>query len=135
MELSEHHLADLRSSGLNEQMVRASGVYSVTSQEAYEILGFDANSPGLALPYPGTANGDGDPFTRIKPDNPFSDSEGRPAKYLTAKNASNHLYIPPTYRKKDLLNTDLPVILTEGEKKALKGAQEFDRFLCANVLS
>jgi len=128
MQLSEHHLADLRGSGLNDQMVRVSGVYSVSCEEAAEILGFDPRTAGLAFPYVGSSNGNS-VFTRIKPDNPFTDSEGRPAKYLTAKNASNHLYIPPTYRKKDLLNRDLPVIVTEGEKKSLKGAQEFDRFV------
>ena len=127
--LFENHLKDMQSSGLCDPTIRTSGVYSVDSDEVKTILGFDPGGPGLAFPYVGTTNGNGEPFTRIKPDHPFKDSEGRPAKYLTAKGATNHLYIPPTYRKKDLLNRELPVILTEGEKKALKGAQEFEDFV------
>jgi len=127
--LSESHVRDMQSSGLQEISIRASGVYSVARGEAKAILGFDPGGPGLAFPYVGTTNGNGEPFTRIKPDHPFKDSDGRLAKYLTAKGATNHLYIPPTYRKKDLLNRELPVILTEGEKKALKGAQEFKDFV------
>ncbi len=114
--LASDHMKDMQSSGLQEINIRVSGVYSVTREVAKEILGFDPGGPGLAFPYVGTTNGNGEPFTRIKPDHPFKDSNGRAAKYLTPKGATNHLYIPPTYRKKDLLNRELPVILTEGEK-------------------
>src|SRR5262249_56946159 len=78
--------------------------------------------------YPGT-NGTQSPFVRIKPDKPFVDDEGHSAKYLTAKNAGNRLYIPPIYTDRIFKDASIPVILTEGEKKALKGAQELDGFL------
>ena len=80
--LAENHVRDMQSSGLQEVTIRTSGVYSVESDEAKTILGFDPGGPGLAFPYAGTTNGNGEPFTRIKPDHPFKDSDGRPAIFL-----------------------------------------------------
>lgn len=127
--LSENHRDDLQSSGLLEPIIQASGVYSVTRAEARKILGFDPGGPALAFPYSDTTSANGEAFIRLKPDLPFNPTGDRPAKYLTAKSGTNHLYILPIYAKKDLLNRELPIILTEGEKKCLKGAQELRDFL------
>jgi putative DNA primase/helicase len=128
MNLRDRHLHDLKGSDLSDEMIELSNCWSADRAEVMKILGFDAGSAGLAFPYPGT-NGDGPPFIRIKPDVPFKDSDGREAKYLTRKDAGSRLYIPPIHSEKDFRNLNKPVIITEGEKKALKGAQELPGFL------
>ncbi len=126
--LRDHHLADLRSSGLGDEIIELAELHSVMRVDATELLGFDPGSDGLAFPYPGT-NGTQRAFVRFKPDNPFSGPTGRAAKYLTAKNGRNHLYVPPIYTGGIFKDTAIPVVITEGEKKALKGAQDLDGFL------
>jgi len=126
--LNQSHLRDLKKSGLSDQTIQNCGFYSASQQEAAKLLGFDPGSSGLALPYPGT-NSNGPPFIRVKPDSPFKVHGGRPAKYLSPKNSQNYLYIPIAYTKNHLLNREMPVVLTEGGKKALKGAQELPRFI------
>jgi AAA domain/Domain of unknown function (DUF3854) len=128
LKLTPQHLLDLRGSGLSAELIALAEFRSADRGEVSRILGFDSGSGGLVIPYPGT-NGIQPPFVRIKPDKPFADDEGRLAKYLTAKNAGNRLYIPPIYTERIFKDTSIPVILTEGEKKALKGAQELDGFL------
>jgi len=128
LSLAPQHLEDLQGSGLSTESIELAKFRSADRGEVARILGFDPGSGGLVIPYPGT-NGTQPPFVRVKPDKPFADDEGRLAKYLTAKNAGNRLYIPPIYAERIFKDTSIPVIITEGEKKALKGAQELDGFL------
>lgn len=115
------HLEDLKKSGLNETTVLAAELYCADRDEVKKILGFDAGSGGLVIPYPRL---DGHPpFSRIKPDiPPIIDS--KPAKYLSPKGARNHLYIPQSLPIEALANYRARLIITEGEKKALKAVQE-----------
>ena len=128
MRLEQHHIEDLRRSGLSDEFIRLAKFFSVTHQQAAKTLGFDSGSPGLAIPYPNT-NGSGPLFIRVKPDKPFRDEGGRAAKYLSAKGGGNRLYVPHIYGKKERLDRECPVILTEGEKKACKAAQELPGFV------
>ena len=124
MKLEQHHLEDLKRSGLSDEFIRLAGFHSATHQQAAKTLGFDPGSPGLAIPYPNTNGSSGPAFTRIKPDRPFPDESGRAAKYLSPKKSGNRLYVPNIYTKKERLDEESPIVLCEGEKKALKGAQE-----------
>lgn len=119
--LSERHLEDLRSSGLSEATIQAAGLYSADSQEARR-LGFGTAGPGLVFPYP-SPNGE-QPFFRLKPDASKTDKNGRLVKYLTVKGAGNRLYIPSILPANELADPQVALILTEGEKKALKANQE-----------
>lgn len=50
--LESHHIADLKRSGLSDETIAEAGVFSVSSDEVRNILGFNPNnSPGLAFPY------------------------------------------------------------------------------------
>lgn len=120
--LRKKHLKDLHASGLLEETIRAAGVYSASAEQTKKILGFNAG-PGLSIPYPAT---NGEPlFVRVKPDQPFSDKNGKKAKYLTRKGAGNRLYIPPSLLSNQVLSDPTsPLLITEGEKKALKATQE-----------
>lgn len=119
--LESHHLKDLRNSELNDKTIAEAGFTSLTAEETRTILGFDAG-PGWGFEYP-SLNG-GPPFIRVKPDKPSKDKDGRPKKYLTAKGAGNRLYIPATLLPHLLSDSSNPLLITEGEKKALKAAQE-----------
>jgi Domain of unknown function (DUF3854) len=126
--LSTRHTSELHASGLSDQTISAHKIRSYDQPEAERILGFKVKSGGWGIEYPGT-NGSGTGFIRIKPDVPFIDENGRPAKYLTAKSAGNHLFIPAFYSEKDLKFSKSPFVLTEGEKKSLKGAQDLHGFV------
>lgn len=120
--LEPHHLADLRRSGLSDETIEKAGFYSASAEEVKEIVGWDPKTPGLAFPYPGTEKDDGKPFIRVKPDTPPI-INGKNAKYLSPKGVTNRLYIPPGVEHA-LKDINVPLIIVEGEKKALKGTQE-----------
>jgi hypothetical protein len=126
--LNSQHITELQASGLSDETINAHKIRSYDQPEAERILGFKVKSGGWGIEYPGT-NGNGPGFIRIKPDVPFVDESGRPAKYLTAKGAGNRLFIPAIYSEKDLKFAKSPIIITEGEKKSLKGAQELHGFV------
>ena len=123
LNLETHHIEDLRRSGLSDKTIIEAGIFSATADRVNEILGFNPeNSTGMAFPYYFDANDSNHPYIRIKIDNPPLIG-GKPAKYLSPKRSQNHLYIPPQLIS--VLNEpSKPLYITEGEKKALKAAQE-----------
>jgi hypothetical protein len=127
MKLIECHIEDLRRSGLSDETIHSSGIRSIPKPEARELLGFDPGCGGMAIPYPGTE------FARFKPDVVYKFQSGRTAKYLQAKGSVNRLYIPSRYSADELGDPSRPVIVTEGEKKALKGAQDLDGYLVVGL--
>jgi hypothetical protein len=120
--LQDHHLADLRSSGLSDETIQASGCYSAPEATVRELLGFGVG-PGLVFPFPGTEDSRGVPFVQVKPDVPPEWMDGH-AKYLTRKDGGCRLYIPPILPKEKLTDARVPLSITEGAKKALKATQE-----------
>jgi len=117
--LQEHHLADLRASGLSDETIRRAGLYSATNEAATMLVGF-GRSAALAFPYLHTATNGKPPFTRVKFDKP--DAKGK--RYAQAKGSGNRLYIPPMIDGATLTDPSVALYLTEGEKKALKASQE-----------
>jgi len=119
--LHEHHLRDLRSSGISDEMIKAMGCRSASAAEVKEILGFVAG-PGLAFPFPTFGNGE-NPYIRIKPDQPYKRKNGQVAKYLSPSKSKNTFYTLPV-----LLtvagDAKTPLLFVEGEKKAAKATQE-----------
>ena len=65
--LQEHHLRDLRSSGLSDETITLSGCYSATEPTTRMLLGFGVG-PGLVFPFPDCIKADGTPFCQVKPD-------------------------------------------------------------------
>jgi hypothetical protein len=120
--LKDAHLFDLRRSGLSDETILLSRCHSASADEVKSILQLDVG-PGLVFPYPGVLTSNGQPFCRVKPDQPPI-INGKPAKYLTPIGEGNHLYIPPNVSQRVLADISVPLILTEGEKKSLKGSQE-----------
>jgi hypothetical protein len=118
-ELSLHpdHLTDLRKSGLTDKTILEAGIKSVSPDLINKKIGYNIQRliSAYEIPYPDTD------FYRYKV---FYDEgiRGKP-KYLQRKNTGNRLYIPPEVRPL-LSNPALHLCITEGEKKALKTAQE-----------
>lgn len=112
--LHPDHLDDLRRSGLSDETIRAAGVYTLRPADIGKKLGGgDVGVASLlAFPYPGC-----DGFERYRCF--YEDGKTGP-KYRQPKGALNRLYIPPGVE----LAGDDPLIITEGEKKALKLTQE-----------
>jgi len=117
--LAENHLADLHNSGLSDTTIRAAGLCSAPAA-ATRLLGFH-DSPALVIPYTGHPG-----YVRIKPDEPRTDANGRQIKYESLRGSVNHLYIPSRTRTRlyGIGERVQSVIITEGEKKALKADQE-----------
>jgi hypothetical protein len=122
VKLDARHLEDLAASGLSEETIQRAGLYSASPQEGSTILGFRLTCRGLAFPYPNLNENGRPPFVRVKPDVPPIIG-GKPAKYLSPKGSTNRLYVPPGVEAA-FKDTAIPFYVTEGEKKALKAAQE-----------
>jgi hypothetical protein len=120
--LNDNNLQDLKSSGLNDDIILLSKCFSGSAKKTREILGFDVG-PGLIIPYTEILMTNGTPYCQVKPDKPPI-IDGRPAKYQTPKGEGNHIYIPPNLAPNILTYTSIPLLLTEGVKKALKACQE-----------
>jgi len=120
--LEPHHLTDLRKSGLSDEVIEKSNIYSASAKEVKDIVGWNPKTPGLAIPFPGTENDDGKPFTRVKLDNPPTIKD-KVARYLTPKGSKNRVYIPVGIEP-ILSDPEQAILVTEGEKKAMKATQE-----------
>ncbi len=116
------HIEDLRSSGLSDETIQDANLVTVSPEAAENYLGYDPTVPCLTFPYPPLRE---DPYYRFKPERPLVFGNGERRKYLAKKNGGNRLYIPPCEDLEDvIINTDRDLVITEGEKKALKAYQE-----------
>jgi putative DNA primase/helicase len=137
--LAPEHLADLRKSDLSDEQIVAAGLYTETDPGAVRVtLGWQRSAaclgPCLVIPF---RNADGSPsdYSRIKPLHPRKSKAkpGKPPKlikYESPVGRPNRAYFPPGVW--ELLNDpSVPLLLTEGEKKALKAMQ--DGFPCVGL--
>jgi hypothetical protein len=125
--LLSQHVADLRRSGLSDNQIQACGFHSITDGVQLNTWlrwrsGGERLGPCLAIPFrdcQGKVNG----YVRLKPDKPRTDADGKPVRYESPKGQPNRAYFPP--RTVAALNDPtIPLLITEGEKKAAKADQE-----------
>ena len=116
------HRAHLRGSGLSDDTIQAAGLFSLPEAEAH-ALGFARGVRGLCFPYAGctvTVDGRQVPYTRVRVDRPREPGRRyeNPLKARITAGLPFHPYLPPGVAAlaKDARQ---PVVLTEGEKKAL----------------
>jgi len=116
MKLAPDHLEDLLKSGLTNEMIEAAGIFSVPPADINKIFGWKIPIKSLlAFPYPGC-----DGFIRYKLFPPYKQKKDEHTmRYYQKKDSGIHLYIPPTFNPKMSM-----IVITEGEKKALKATQE-----------
>ena len=129
-DLHADHLADLRKSGLHDEMIALMRLRSLDAGGLARELGRPINSvqSALVIPYPSFAFQFDDPsasppFQRYKLFPPGRDKDGRPVRYWQAPDSGVHLYILPAVRAV-LTDARVPLYWTEGEKKAAKATQE-----------
>ena len=119
-----HHMDDLASSGITEETALENGIHSeADNAKVASILGWGktAKRLGSCLAFPVYTLEGQLVYTRFKPDNPRTRSNGKPIKYETPKEATNRIYIPSGVR--GLANESTELLITEGEKKALSATQ------------
>jgi hypothetical protein len=126
-------LDHFRASGITEGTLRTCRIREATTQEMPKI-----NQPiqpeikGICFPYFGP---DRKPSTLTNTNNQFYrvrlDPAPSKAKYVQPANAGNHLYLPLNASHHLWFDPSTPIIITEGEKKAIKACQE--GFLTAAV--
>jgi hypothetical protein len=121
------HQADFERSGLNEKTISTWGAYSIESDQRWVIaqLGFPhINPPALALPIlpPDRTEPDLNDVI-LKPDTPRVNNQRRSAKYEVRPRSRNRVHAPLAIRDK-LGTAAITLVITEGQKKAEKAAQE-----------
>jgi putative DNA primase/helicase len=124
--LRGHHLRELRESGLTDETIVASGIYTETSHGAIcAILGRQKMKRGIGsamvIPFREIATGELNGFKRLKLDNPRT-RDGRKIKYESPAGSTPHVYIPPG-TVEHLQRPESRLLFTEGEKKSLAADQ------------
>jgi hypothetical protein len=128
--LHEEALADLRRSGLSDATIEAAGLYTPPPGDLPRLLSprlVDKVRHVLVFPYDGGSNAipmrRADEFVRCKLFPPVSDGQGHTIRYYQRAGTPPRLYSPAPARAA-LADPAVPLLITEGEKKALKANQE-----------
>lgn len=119
MTLAPEHLEDLRKSGLSDATIRAAGFKSIKA-DGWPLK--NGAQSGYAIPY-SSLNGSG-PFERVRLFYKTPEEGKKHGKYSQKAGTQPRLYLPPNLDRKKLDDPRAPIIITEGEKKALKAVQE-----------
>lgn len=125
--LTPSDLSDLSASFITSDWAKAAGLYRVDDMTGAEVAnqkrGNGRNFAGVVFPY----KLPGQPYPckrRLRRDEPdlerTSTGATKPkAKYLSPPGEPNHLYFVPGVMPEMLADVDLPILIVEGEKKAL----------------
>lgn len=119
--LDAQHVADLRRSGLTDETIRAAKLRTVPPADLARLVGPVVAAridSALLIPYP-----DADDFYRAKLFPPVPGADGHTIRYYQPAGTAPRLYVPPTVRPA-LADAAVALLVVEGEKKALRGAQE-----------
>jgi hypothetical protein len=119
-QISKNHLVKLeKESGISHN-VAEQNVRTVTTKQAHEKVGF--GNSGMEFPYY-DLNGDyiG---SRVRFDVPRKDKAGKQIRYGQKKDVDLKLYFPLEHLTK-IMDDETPLLLVEGEKKALSAATTF----------
>src|SRR2546425_6957339 len=137
LNLHPEALEDLRRSGLTDETIVAAGLYTPAPGDLPRLLSarlVDQVRHVLVFPYDGAGHGGvwrhDDEFVRCKLFPPVSDGQGHTIRYYQRAGTPPRLYIPAPARAV-LADPAVPLLITEGEKKALRANQ--DGFACVAV--
>jgi len=130
LNLHPEALEDLRRSGLSDATIAEAGLYTPAPGDLPRLLSARLVAQVrhvLVFPYDGAGPGGAwrrdDEFVRCKLFPPASDGQGHTIRYFQRAGTPPRLYIPPRARAA-LTDPTAPLLITEGEKKALKANQE-----------
>ncbi len=120
LSLHEEQLADLRKSGLLDETIARLGFCAVRPHDikmtgvhhAYRLPYFDRDGHSID-------------FERWRLFPPISTADGHTRKYHQPAGSTPHLYLPPLLNWRTVAaDSTIPIVITEGEKKAAAGCQE-----------
>ena len=123
--LSQNHRTELCASGLTDATITSAGIYSATSGQVRDILGWARKGVdwGPAMVFPYQFPEEPEPaYRRLKPDFPRSNGKGKCVKYESPRGTKNRAYFPPGFLE-SFGQSAQTVVITEGEKKALATTQ------------
>jgi P4 family phage/plasmid primase-like protien len=122
--LTPSDLANLERSWIDSELAEQARIRRVDTIEGASIVGRSASGNFAGLTFPYITPGQGFVHSsRLRRDQPEMElHKGQPRernKYMSATGAGNRLYFVPGTPAESLTRPDLPIILTEGEKKCL----------------
>ncbi len=127
--LRPEHREHLRTSGLSDETIAAARLASVNPTQARR-LGYARGLSGIAFPYPDTeivVDGEAHAYTRLRVDAERACAPGRryenPLRDRIERGLTFYPYVPAAVGEHKK-NPHRVVVVTEGEKKALKLTQE-----------
>lgn len=128
---TESQLRDLAGSGITPEIAAAAGWYCERDPKKIQALllcRYPEKRVGECLVIPYFA-ADGSPmnYHRLKPAKPLAETKNgkqRKKKYMAPWEVRPHAFFPPSTRKV-LSDPSVPLIVTEGEKKALCASEAF----------
>ena len=128
--LHEEAVEDLRRSGLSDATIAAAGLYTPPPGDLPRLLSprlVDKVRHVLVFPYDGGSHGipmrRADEFVRCKLFPPVNDGQGHTIRYYQRPGTPPRLYVPaPAHAA--LADPAVALLITEGEKKALKANQD-----------
>lgn len=118
--LTDAHLAELRRSGVSDEVIDSSGVYSARNVEALpEPLQWIGSHAGAfpALVFPMKEAGVGETW-QVKPASPITFSDGSVAKYVAPSHRSGAI-VPSFIERRAITDATERVVVVEGTKQAL----------------
>jgi hypothetical protein len=124
-ELTKQDLQELADCYITQALAERAGIWRVTSAEGSEIVGRNGKPGYEGLIFPYFWPGESQPREyRLRRDHP--DLERTAAgttklknKFMSPPGRGNHIYFPPDIPPDLLEDTEVPVRITEGEKKTL----------------
>ena len=122
MPLNANHLADLRSSGLDDEIIQQANIHSCNAKYASTYLQrSDLTGDLLAFPYAATKpTAKGDLYVRFKSDKELHYSDGSSGRYVQKGGSESHLYSLPQVWARVNDPTGGSLLIVEGEKKCLR---------------
>ena len=124
--LTTNDLALLRKSFITPELAQQAGVFRVDSPGGAALVGSNGRGDYSGIVFPYRWPGEENPREyRLRRDHPDLEQQpdGMPPKeknkYLSPPRRGNKLYFPPQIDPAELQNTQIPIIVVEGEKKCL----------------
>jgi predicted P-loop ATPase len=120
-ELSEVEYADLATRWIDRNWAQAAGLRKVNHLDGKDLVGGSRGDySGIAIPYftPGRPHVAAFRLRRANPEIDARTQKPR-GKYVAAQADRNKIYFPPLTTPEDLQNIDIPILIVEGEFKAL----------------
>lgn len=131
--LTNDDLNNRRKSFLDKKTLEMAGIRRVNNDVGHQILNLESRKAyvsyqGVVIPYYNVATAEHIIEYTLRRDFPDREENGagvvkEKRKYVKPRTTKNFLYVPPMMPRKLLENTDSPIVIFEGEFKALAAAR------------